>query len=274
MTVKKLLYRSIIIKSNIDDYNKLSYYHYRGSRLGPYKAIYSLCFVPAAFEYSPYMKVVNPDEPMPKMEITPKIQKALDGKRYRVIGVIVYSMPPLNVELRNIATDRQFCGLGRRKSAELINKNIRTISRVIIDPRFRNIGLGTKLVSETMPLVEVPIVEAMAVMGHFNPFFEKAGMKAYHAQPSLNTIRMKQAFSIVGIEEDALCDADYVHKRFENLPAGAFLFLEKQILRFLQNYGYAKDRLFGLDRTRYVLSKLTDRPVYYIWFNQRFTFWK
>ncbi len=201
------------------------------------------------------------------MKLTPKIQKALDEKDYEVLGVIVYSMPPLNVELRNIATDRRFCGLGRRKSAELINKNILTISRVIIDPRFRGMGLGTKLVRLTMPMVKVPIVEAMAVMGRIDPFFEKAGMKAYNAPPALNVARMRQAFGIVGIGEDALFDAADVHNRIENLLPGDFLFLEKQMNRFLQRYGSAKYRFFGIDRTRYILTKLTDRPVYYIWFN-------
>jgi hypothetical protein len=36
---------------------------------------------------------------------------------------------------------------------------------------------------------------------------------------------------------------------------------------FLQAYGKRREMRAGIERTRYVLSKLTGRPVYYIWFN-------
>ena len=38
-------------------------------------------------------------------------------------------------------------------------------------------GLGVRLVRETLPLVGRPYVEAIAVMVRYNPFFEMAGMR-------------------------------------------------------------------------------------------------
>lgn len=47
---------------------------------------------------------------------------------------------------------------------------------MIIHPKFRGIGLGAFLVRETMSRVDVRVIEALAVMAKYNPFFEKAGM--------------------------------------------------------------------------------------------------
>jgi hypothetical protein len=58
-----------------------------------------------------------------------------------------------------------------------LNEKLTTISRVILHPKYRSIGLGVTLVRETLPLAARPYVETIAVMARYNPFFEKAGMK-------------------------------------------------------------------------------------------------
>jgi ABC-type transport system involved in cytochrome c biogenesis ATPase subunit/GNAT superfamily N-acetyltransferase len=87
-----------------------------------------------------------------------------------VVGVIFYSWPP-------IATSGRRQAIGRALSLEELNKNLATISRVILHPSYRSLGLGVRLVNETLPLVGRPYVEAIAVMARYNPFFEKAGMR-------------------------------------------------------------------------------------------------
>ena len=62
---------------------------------------------------------------------------------------------------------------------KLLNGEMRCISRVVIEPRFRGIGLGRYLVAETLARAGVELVEAMAAMGQVNPFFERAGMRRY-----------------------------------------------------------------------------------------------
>jgi hypothetical protein len=56
-------------------------------------------------------------------------------------------------------------------------KELSTISRVVVHPKYRGIGLGKKLVAETLPLAGTQCVEAVAVMARYNPFFEHAGMQ-------------------------------------------------------------------------------------------------
>jgi len=221
-----------IVKGCVDDYKVLADYHYRDSRLGPYAAIF-----------------------------------ALKGDFGRTVGVIVYTMPAPALELRNIATGNMFAGLDRSTQLALVNKNIRCISRVIIEPRFRSLGLASRLVRETMPQMQVPIIEAMAVMGLVNPFFERAGMKAFTAKIPVRCAQLIEAFSMLGIEKKELIDAKHAQRKLDRLPAPDAEFIELQIKRFLQSYGKRQNMSAGIERTRYILSKLTERPVYYIWFN-------
>jgi hypothetical protein len=246
-----------IVRGCLDDYKQLAHYHYRDSRLGPFAAIFNL-------------------------KPAPELAETLQTK---TVGVIVYTMPSPSLELRNIATNNFFVGFQKSTQLALINKNIRCISRVIIDPRFRGLGLASRLVRQTMPEMNVPVIEAMAVMGLVNPFFEKAGMKAYTAKMSARFNQLIEALSMVGIEEGShapacaggsgadhqLIDAEKVQRKLERLPSPEAEFIEFEIRRFLQGYGKHRNSQPGLERTRYMLSKLTLRPVYYIWFNPRYS---
>jgi ABC-type ATPase with predicted acetyltransferase domain len=66
-----------------------------------------------------------------------------------------------------------------------INKRLSTISRVVVHPKYRTIGLGVKLIKETLGLVGTEFIEMPAVMAKYNPFAEKAGMtKICEQRPS------------------------------------------------------------------------------------------
>ena len=195
------------------------------------------------------------------------------AERLQTVGVIVYSMPTAGAQMRNFATGECFAGLDKGTRLKLINKNIRTISRVIIEPRFRSLGLAVRLVKETMPIMNVPFVEALAVMGRANPFFEKAGMTRYENDPQagLGAKRLIEAFSAVGVNEQDLIDPAIVQQKLDKLrteDGGQKAdFVEEEMTRFLQSYGQRRLMQPGIVRTRFVLSKLTDRPVYYLWKN-------
>jgi hypothetical protein len=75
---------------------------------------------------------------------------------------------------------------------------------------------------------------------------------------------------MVGIEDPDLIDAEKVQRKLAHLPDAQAEFIERQINSFLQSYGSHRNNQSSLERTRYILSKLTARPVYYIWFNPKF----
>jgi len=119
--------------------------------------------------------------------------------------------------------------------------------------------------------MNVHIIEAMAVMGLVNPFFEKAGMKALTAKMPARCVQLIEAFSMVGIEDPDLIDAKKVQRKLARLPRAQSEFIEREIKCFLQSYGpNSRLKTQNLKLIRYILSKLTDRPVYYIWFNPIF----
>jgi len=222
-----------------EDYEKLAHYHYRDSKLGSYTAMFAL-------------------------------KSAQSGRlRRQTVGIIVYKMPTPGAELRNVATGGLFTGFDRATQLVLLNKNVRCINRVIIEPRFRSLGLASRLVRETMPKINVPIIEAMAVMGIVNPFLDKAGMKAFTAKIQARCVRLVEALSMLGIETQELIDPQKVQRRLDRLPTASAEFMEREIYRFLQSYGSHRYSYAGLERTRYILGKLTTRPLYYIWFNPK-----
>ncbi|MHC4309746.1 MAG: hypothetical protein ACYSSN_07360 [Planctomycetota bacterium] len=227
-----------IVPGGFDDYRQLAHYHYRESRPGPFEQIFVLR------------------------------NESAGPARNKNIGVIVYSMPSPRLELRGAVTGNFFSGFDRNTQLGLINKNIRCISRLIIEPRFRGLGFAKRLVQQTMPKMNVPIIEAVAVMGRINPFLEKAGMRPFTSKPSQRFAQFIEALSIIGIEDKYLIDPQKVQRRLSRLNDENNEFIEREIKRFLKGYGRCRNMPPGLERTRFILSRLNAKPVYYVWFNE------
>ena len=77
---------------------------------------------------------------------------------------------------------------------------------------------------------------------------------------------------MVGVEKEELIDSEGVQQKLDRLGQREAEFIESQIKHFLQSYGRRRYERAGLERTGFVLSKLTFRPVYYIWFNTKIAF--
>jgi hypothetical protein len=234
------IYNSVeVVRGCLSDYNRLSRFHYRVGRLGPFVSIFVL-----------------------------KLGEDVRGSfGDEVVGVLVYTMPSIGSELRDVATNGLFSGYDRKTRLSLINKNVVCISRVIIDSRFRGLGLASRLVRETLGQLGRPIVESAAVMGHVNPFFEKAGMRALAGKQSVESVRLIEALSSVGIEESELVDGRRVHEKIDRLGCVESEFIEKEVCKFIGKYGKRRRMSPSFERTEFVLSKLGPRPVYYVWFN-------
>jgi hypothetical protein len=227
-----------IVCGDMADYRQLAPYHYRDGRPTGIKAIFAL-----------------------------RPRKPLSSLGRKAAGVIVYTMPVPNVELRSTATNNLFRGFDRQTQLAIINRNVRCISRVIIEPRLRGIGLATRLVRDTMPRMQVPIIEAIGVMPLVNPFFERAGMKVLMPSVRLEHVELVEALSLAGIEDAELLDPDAAQRRLDALSPSGLQFVEIRIQQFLKSHGRRRTMLPGIDRTRFILSKLTEQPAYHIWFH-------
>ena len=115
---------------------------------------------------------------------------------------------------------------GRRQvlpkmSIKELNQKLSIISRVVVHPKYRTIGLGSKLVRETLSLAGTPYVEMVAVMAKYNPFAEKAGMqKIAVQQPTQKVLRISEALSSLGFNLQFLSSGRYLHLSLVQTPAG------------------------------------------------------
>jgi len=102
----------------------------------------------------------------------------------RTVGVAVLSWPtPCNAG-RQAWFNTRDSPFGQRLS--WINQHLRTISRVILHPQFRGIGLATDLVRYTLAHAPTRFTEATARLAMVHPFFERAGMTRVSISSSEN----------------------------------------------------------------------------------------
>ena len=129
-------------------------------------------------------------------------------------GVIIYTVPtPIAYGRSRVLPKMPYKELCRVLS---------TISRVVVHPKYRTIGLGAKLVRETLPLAGTPYVEMIAVMAKYNPFAEKAGMiKVAESRPDPKLIRAAEALTALGFNLHFLGSRRYIRSKLGSLsPEG------------------------------------------------------
>lgn len=92
------------------------------------------------------------------------------------VGVVVYAYPAAQNSIRNRAFAGRYCGrVTARERRRLLNRELRVVQRIVIDPRLRGLGLASHLLRETVGRLDVPFVECIAVMAGFSRFLENAG---------------------------------------------------------------------------------------------------
>jgi GNAT superfamily N-acetyltransferase len=89
------------------------------------------------------------------------------------VGICLFVSPPISLAQRN----RYFGRSGRweRTSIRTMNRQLLTLSRVVLHPTYRGAGLAAAFIRRSCELSGFPWIETLAQMGHVNPFFERAG---------------------------------------------------------------------------------------------------
>jgi GNAT superfamily N-acetyltransferase len=237
MKTNTVQFEQYLIKSaSVDELCLLSKYHYR------------------PFSRQPYVQAW-------------KITDPKYGKGTETIGIITYSMPVLNSAARRSATGNFFAGADKRTQLRRLNEHARRISRVVIDPRYRGLGLAGWLVSRTMPRMNVAMIETTAVMGRLGSFFERAGMHRIDIPVRPEAQALAGALKTAGIEESLWIDAAAAEKRLLRLPEDERKTIQQRISRFMGAYGKRRAAPAGEECMRFALSRLNARPAYYIWLN-------
>jgi ABC-type ATPase with predicted acetyltransferase domain len=124
-------------------------------------------------------------------------------------GVIVYSYPPPACFGRRIVLPRM--------AIQEMNKQLSIINRVVVHPKYRTIGLGQKLIHDTLPLVGTPYVEMIAVMAKYSPFAERAGMQKIIEQQVESVSKISKILENLGFNLQLLSSERYVEQKLEAL---------------------------------------------------------
>jgi GNAT superfamily N-acetyltransferase len=171
-----------------------------------------------------------------------KVQALLDQLEDD-LAVIVYSYPPPSCYGRRLVLPRI--------TIQEMNKQLSIISRVVIHPKYRTIGLGAKLIRETLPLVGTPYVEMIAVMAKYNPFAEKAGMQKIAEQKSIESVsEVSKALSELGFDLQLLGSERYVKEKLQSLSPAQLDKLKESLIknkhpRFKKEFAVSRHQPYG-----------------------------
>lgn len=174
-----------------------------------------------------------------------------------VVGVLIESLPSLGCRLRDHATGGRYRGLSRGDAARALNAELRCISRVVVHPQWRGLGLAVRLVRRALETMTTPYTEALAAMGRVHPFFELAGMTAYHRPPLPRDQRLLDALRFAGIEPWELASERRVVRGLGIAKPQAAL-LRRELGR------WAGARLTLEEQLKLAREKLLCEPVYYL----------
>jgi ABC-type transport system involved in cytochrome c biogenesis ATPase subunit/GNAT superfamily N-acetyltransferase len=198
-------------------------------------------------------------------------------------GVIVYTYPPPGCSGRYLV-------LPGRHSMKELNSKLSTISRVVVHPKYRSIGLGSKLIRETLSMVGTPCIEMIAVMAKYNPFAEKSGLeKILEQKPSEEAKRAADVLSGLGFDLKLSGSQKYVSNKLENLSSEQLAtlkgtFMKNDHPRFRRAFaanrkkpygtsaayaeGVRKTNLEGMAKLIRIVGMLLQTKVYLFWRKQ------
>jgi GNAT superfamily N-acetyltransferase len=126
-------------------------------------------------------------------------------------GVLVVSMPTLNGRWRDLAWPGQR-PRDRRRSMRWINREVRCLSRVIVEPRFRGRSIARRLVEEYLRAPDSLKTEAVAAMGAFCPFFKAAGMREVTPGRVVRDVVLASAFARASLSPFECADLSRVRR--------------------------------------------------------------
>lgn len=98
----------------------------------------------------------------------------------RLAAVAILSYPDLHSAARNLATDDAYKIQGSRTAAQRLNREVLKLSRIVVAPELRGIGLAASLVQEIAARTNATWLECSTAMGRYSGFLTRIG---FHEVP-------------------------------------------------------------------------------------------
>ncbi|MFN3621663.1 MAG: GNAT family N-acetyltransferase [Nitrososphaerales archaeon] len=192
-------------------------------------------------------------------------------------GAIAYTPPIFSCRGRNKTLPEYKPTKPFKEYLKRLNRDFTRIARVIVAPKYRSIGLGAKLVKETMPLMDKKYVETLAVMAKYNPFFEKAGMKKIEVEEDKEYQRFLTKLEALGFNIELLASKQQNLKTVNTLSEEQLKTLQKLILTNIFAEKFHEDKKLqeavkrgDREAMAEALKHRRLNPTYLIWRNPLF----
>ena len=231
------------------DYQQLASFHYRSGRPGAVSAVYRI------------------------VHRAPTVVGRLFGRtdETTVVGVLIRSQPSLCCQLRDCATNDRYRGMGVLAAAAMVNREFRTISRVVIHPQWRGLGLAVRMVQHALRDPETPYTEALAAMGRVHPFFERAGMISYDRPPRPEHARLLDALDRLDISPGSIASVRLVLAKLESSNSADRRWIEMELRRWHRvAFRTTKERIAVMTLPQLLEAardRLLSQPVYYLYYH-------
>lgn len=184
------------------------------------------------------------------------------------LAVIIYRMPLPDHRARTIATAGYFHRPATKSDRlKLVNKHIRYAARLIVDPRFQRRGLATKLLAESLKLIKFPIIETWSPIDFTNDILRKAGFTFYPLTAPTYYRKLTNAIASIGLTVNYKLLPVVLEHRIRSLGKEDRARIERVIHGFLHQFRHKQDMPAGIERSKYLLSKMPYPEAYLIWHN-------
>ncbi len=188
------------------------------------------------------------------------------------VAVLVESLPSLSCRMRDAALNDRYGSMADVwQRAQVLNEEVRCISRVVVHPQWRGLGLAVRLVREALQSATTIYTEALAAMGRVNPFFTKAGMTAYPRPTHPHDARLLAALAHVNLQPTDLALLSVVQQRLALMSSKQRDWLLTELRRWYRQH-YGRSQGYDPDpmtHWRTAQAKLLSEPVYYLHDNRR-----
>jgi len=151
----------------------------------------------------------------PVLVLAARVGEAGEAPR-ELAGVLAVAMPVLNGAWRTGLWPGEFpASSDKTGAARTVNDGVRTISRVIVEPRFRGRGVGAALVRAYLRAPLTRFTEAIAAAGAWSPIFARAGMREATIAPARRDDRLARQLRRLGVPAWTLIEVRNAARRMK-----------------------------------------------------------
>jgi ABC-type nitrate/sulfonate/bicarbonate transport system ATPase subunit len=191
----------------------------------------------------------------------------------RPVGIALFGYPHLLIAARARALPEFAPARVMGEGAAGLNRDVRLLQRVVVDPRFRGIGISRRLIRHGLGHTNTRYVECIAQMGEFSDFLLAAGFERAGCIPPPAAVRALLNFTREhGIDPAQLIEPRSRNACLQHLPDAAAARLSRllhAVARSRIQTGFGSLRrggcTFGEPLLRKALARLHACPAYFLW---------